>query len=145
MKTETELSKHLEDKWKSYFPKFKLIQFQLPILGCISGDKIGYADFAFTSFKESFIVEIKFDNMGKHDFWSSLKVLGYCKSMNLSLLKHKTKVGFYNPVIMIKKEFITYDVLPILYHLKCGYISFDIKDNFIDLDINLHHSSEGFI
>ena len=143
---ERELSNHLQEKLNKYFPLFKLIQFQFPVIGCITGRRIVIADIAFKKCDYNYLVEIKFnDEMGNGDFWSSLKVIGYTKSMNLTMLKNSQRKGFYKPVIMINKDLITYDILPILYHLKCGYISFEIKDNFVNFDINLHHNSNDFI
>lgn len=146
MQGEAELEAHIKQRWSQYFPKYRLIQFQMPVLGCITGDKIGYVDFAFKTKTSKFLVEIKNTDLGTVDFWAALKVVGYAKSMNLTFFKNsKNDHDHYRPVIMIKKEILTYDLLPILYQLRCGYIAFEIKENFVDMDIHLNHLSASFI
>lgn len=139
---ETELMRYLEDSgWRKWFPsKYRLIGFNYPVKGCVSQETIGLADIAFKIGKTTYLVEIKWEDKIATSFWPSLKVIGYVKSMNLW-----KQESLYRPVIMIPKEHISYDFLPILYHLGCGYISFNLNEEYLELDINIDHTKDSFI
>lgn len=149
IKTETELVNYLKDNGKkSFLLALKCsaktdVKFNYPIYGCVTGEVVGYADIYITRGKRTYIGEIKFEDCKANSFWSSLKIIGYCYSQNLFFLKKGDNQVY--PFIMIPHNHIKYDFLPILYKLKCGYITFNIKDEFVEFDINLNHESESFI
>src|SRR3990167_397548 len=149
LENETIFVNYLKDNWKKLFPKSMDVKFNYPIYGCVTGEKIGIADIFITKGKINFIGEIKLEKSRAECFWESLKVIGYCISLNLHRFKYpkskKLNKYSYFPFIMIPGDFMTYDYLPILYHLKCGYILYSIKDDSVNLDINLNFIAESFI
>jgi hypothetical protein len=144
---EMELMAHLKENWKKYsLSKFHKVSFDCAVYGCISDKRIGLIDIILYNKKSIFVGEVKFTGFSSTNLWESLKILGYSCALNLyHFKKNRNSPNFYHPFVMVPKENITYDFLPILYHLKCGYITFDIKDDWIDFDINLNYHSENFI
>jgi hypothetical protein len=130
IKHERDLWRYLNEYWKLIFPgAYRLVGFNVPLHGCITGRKIGYIDLIFSIGKKTYFVEIKFNNWNSgyaEDFWSSLKVLGYVKSQK----------GAY-PAIMIREKAINHDYLAILGALNLSYITFDIKDDYITFKFNI--------
>lgn len=138
MKSERDVVAHIIKNFEYYFPNADLITTEFPILGCVTRTRIGSVDFAFRTGKNrTYLVEAKNGSHSSSDVWGAMKVLGYSKSMSLTNANQT-----YCPVILVPQEALRYDFLPVLYHLRCGYIGFKITESWdgdalIRLNINL--------
>lgn len=133
LKTEYGIKQYIKKHFKTIFPHFKLVGFEKAIYGTITGDYLGLVDMIMKCGRKFLVVEIKNDfRIGVSNVWSALKVAGYAEAFRI---EQNVQVV---PMILVEKQFLYTDLLPVLYKLKIGYITFERNDK-------LGHTFEYFI
>jgi hypothetical protein len=116
---EVEIENYVKDNWANKFKHMKLIGFQIEVMGSVSREPIGRVDFAFYKSGIKHFCEIKKESDGHYAIWDSMKILAYCESQSLY------ECSRVKPVVMVHRNNLRYDFMPVLFSLGCGTITYD--------------------